>query len=296
MKTAGRIMDLPLVRGSNGLRTFLVAGWLGWQIESNWTDPLLFAIYSIARPLASVMILVVMYSVITGGAYREPIFAYIFLGNTLYLLVGQVITGVSWSVIDDREHYQTLRQLHTTPMDGYYYLMGRGVSKLVIAAISVVILIGFGKLFFNLPVYPAAVNWPLFLAGTVLGLISLASMGLILGSLTMMMARHYWSLGDAVAGALFLFSGAVFPLDILPAGLRTVGFIFPVTYWLEAARRALLGPQAALFPTLAGFSDAALLGILAAFSLALVVISSFFYRWCLHRAKEKGLIDMVTAY
>ena len=26
-------------------RSFRMATWLGWQIESNWTDPFLFAIY-----------------------------------------------------------------------------------------------------------------------------------------------------------------------------------------------------------------------------------------------------------
>ena len=33
-------------------RSFRMAAWLGWQIESNWTDPFLFAVYSIVKPLA----------------------------------------------------------------------------------------------------------------------------------------------------------------------------------------------------------------------------------------------------
>ena len=55
------------------------------------------------------------------------------------------------------------------------------------------------------------------------------------------MARHFWSVGEAVSGAMYLFTGAIFPLDVLPVWLRWIGFLFPVTYWLEAARRALLG-------------------------------------------------------
>lgn len=294
MKTA--LMDLPFIQKRDGLRSFLVASWLGWQIESNWTDPFLFAIYSIVRPLAGVLILVVMYSVITDGATQEPIFAYIYLGNALYILVGSIITGVSWSVIDDREHYRTLRQLHTTPMDGYYYLIGRGIARLIIAGISVIITILFGILVFQLPIHPAQINWSLLAASTLLGVLSLAGMGLILGSLTLMMARHYWSLGEAIAGGLFLFSGAIFPLDVLPRLLRPLGYLFPVTYWLEAARRALLGPGAALFPTLSPISNGALLAILAGFSLALFLASTVFYRWALHQAKEKGLIDMETSY
>ncbi len=66
-----RLLDLPAVRRNDGLRSFLVATWLGWQIESNWADPFLFAIYSVVRPVASVLILVVMYSIITQGAFRS---------------------------------------------------------------------------------------------------------------------------------------------------------------------------------------------------------------------------------
>ena len=241
---AQRLIELPLIRRSNALRTFIVSAWLGWQIESNWADPLLFAGYSIARPLASVFILVVMYSVITDGATGEPLFAYIYLGNALYILVGQIISGVSWAVINDREQYRTARQLYTTPMDGYFYLMGRGVARLLIGLVSVVITIGLGLILFHLPISLPTIDWPVFIVSTILGIISLATLGLVVGALSMMMARHFFQIGEAIAGALYLFTGAIFPLEVLPAWLRPLGLIFPVTYWLELARRALLGASA----------------------------------------------------
>ena len=55
------------MRHSVALRSFRTATWLGWQIESNWTDPFLFAVYSIVKPLAGAGILVVMYTIITRG-------------------------------------------------------------------------------------------------------------------------------------------------------------------------------------------------------------------------------------
>ena len=39
--------------------SFRIAAWLGWQIESNWADPFLFAVYSLVKPLAGAAILVV---------------------------------------------------------------------------------------------------------------------------------------------------------------------------------------------------------------------------------------------
>ena len=46
-----RVIDHPLIRRNDALLSFFTAAWLGWQIESNWADPFLFAIYSIARPI-----------------------------------------------------------------------------------------------------------------------------------------------------------------------------------------------------------------------------------------------------
>src|SRR6266478_1770863 len=50
---------------------------VGWKIESNWTDPVLFATYQVIRPLAS--LLIVAFIVIIGasvGAASNPTFDY----------------------------------------------------------------------------------------------------------------------------------------------------------------------------------------------------------------------------
>src|SRR5688500_19329839 len=120
---------------SESYRSFRMATWLGWQVESNWTDPFLFAIYVIIKPLATAAILVVMYSVITGGDYNSPLFPYIYLGNAFYIYVGAVMSGVSWAVIDDREHYKTLNYMYISPINIPFYLLGRRVSCFFIASV-----------------------------------------------------------------------------------------------------------------------------------------------------------------
>ena len=40
---------------------------LGWQMEANWTDPFLFFIYSVAKPVSAALILVVMLDIVSGG-------------------------------------------------------------------------------------------------------------------------------------------------------------------------------------------------------------------------------------
>ena len=277
-------------------RSFRIAAWLGWQIESNWTDPFLFAIYSIIKPLAGAAILVVMYSVITSANFTSPIFSYIYLGNAFYIYVGAVMTGISWAVIDDREHYKTLKYMYIAPINVPAYLIGRGVAKFLVGSISVIITIVFGVLFLHVNVDPAAINWPLFLLALMIGVVMLAMMGLILAGISLLIVQHVWFIGDAVAGALFLFSGAIFPLEVLPSWLRPLGFAMPVTYWLELLRRALVGHIAEAFPTLHAISNVQLIVILLGLSIIFGVISYFLFRFCEHIARERGMIDMVTNY
>ena len=161
--------------------SFRMAAWLGWQIESNWTDPLLFAIYSIIKPLAGASILVVMYSVINHADFSSPVFPYIYLGNAFYFYVGGVMTGVSWAIIDDREHYRTLKYIYIAPISVPTYLFGRAVARFVTTTFSVMITITCGVLFLHVPIHLAAVDWPLFIVSLLIGVLMLASVFFVLG-------------------------------------------------------------------------------------------------------------------
>jgi ABC-2 type transport system permease protein len=278
------------------LRTFGIAAWLGWQIESNWTDPFLFAVYSVVKPVAGAAILVVMYGVITGGDFTSPLFSYIYLGNAFYIYVGSVMAGISWAVIDDREHYKTLKYIYISPIRVPFYLAGRGVARFLTGTISVIITVGAGLLFLNLQLDFGEVNWLLFIAALALGVIMLANLGLLLAGITLMIAHHFFLIGEAVAGALYLFSGAIFPLEVLPNWLRPIGFAMPLTYWLELLRRALVGNVAQAFPTLADFNNMQLFDILTGLTAGFGILSILIFRWCDHQARERGLIDIVTNY
>jgi len=277
-------------------RSFRMAAWLGWQIESNWTDPFLFAVYSLIKPLAGAAILVVMYSIISGGDFSSPLFPYIYLGNAFYMYVGQVMSGISWAVIDDREHYKTLKYMYIAPIHIPTYLMGRGVARFLTASISVLVTILFGVTFLHLEIDLAAVQWGWFFGALAVGVLMLAMMGLLLAGITLLIVNHVWYIGDAVAGALYLFSGAIFPLDVLPVFLRPLGYIMPITYWLELLRRSLVGSVAEAFPALAGLSNAQLMGILVGLTVVFAVLARIEFRFCEHRARERGLLDRVTNY
>ena len=63
----GRTAPVRGVTLADAWRSFRTAIGLGWAIESNWSDPFLFAVYTLAKPLAAAGILVVMFQVVTQG-------------------------------------------------------------------------------------------------------------------------------------------------------------------------------------------------------------------------------------
>ena len=97
-----------------------------------------------------------------------------------------------------------------------------------------------------------------------------------------------------MAGALYLLCGVVFPLDVLPAWLQTVGRAIPLTYWVEGLRRALLDRPfgTALVP----HSDGALIVILFVSTATAMFAAVLFYRSMDRIARQRGLIDQLTEH
>ena len=131
----------PLARAS-AWRSFRTGTWLGWQIESNWADPCLFAIYVVIEaaragrhPGGDVR------ARSTRGAFASPVFTYMYLGNAFYIYVGAVMSGMGWAVVQDREHYRTLKNIYSAPVAVPFYLVGRGHRPVPHRLVSVVVIL-----------------------------------------------------------------------------------------------------------------------------------------------------------
>ena len=286
------------------LRTFRIAARLGWQIEGNWADPLVFFIFTVLRPMASAFIIVVMYNVIGGGT-RSDFFEYLFLSNALFVLVIGVMAGLSWTVIDDRENYKMLKYIYTSPARKFAYLIGRAVAKVVIGLLTMLLLLATGIFFLGVHVDPSRVEWGWLAVYFPLGIMILSGLGIVLAGISLVIARNGGFIGEVVAGVLLLFSGAYFPPDILPGLLREISLVMPTTYWLEAMRRAISGGvmsvningvTAPIAPSLAVWSNTQLLVLLGVCAVVSIIGSFYFFGWIEHQAKERGMIDRVTGY
>ncbi len=277
-------------------KTIRTAARLGWEMESNWTDPLLFTFYSILKPISSTLILVFMYLVITQGQAQGDRFAYIYVGNALFFFVAQIIFGVSSVLEQEREWFQTIRYLYISPVSFYTYLLGRAATQVAMASIAFVATMGFGILVLHIPIGLNPLDLPLLLASMVLGILAVAFTAIALAGLTFLTARHARGLAEGIPGIFYLFSGVVFPLALLPAWGQALGYGLPPTYWFALARTLLLPSIAPMDPVLGVMPPLLLLGILAGSTLVLGLVSYGSFKHLEGMARRRGRIDAPMGY
>jgi ABC-2 type transport system permease protein len=280
-------------------RTLRCAAWLGWQIDSNWASPHLFVLYVLVKPLAGSLGLVCMYwaaRAAAGGAVPAEYLPFLYLSSACFMLVGGVTVGMTHAVVSDRESYGMLKFIRISPAKFRSYLVGRGLSRAVQAGVGAVLTLGVGLALFpelRAALNPTGVAWGWLLLYLVSGVVMLVALGLLLAGAVLNMARYGMFLSEGIAGVLFLLSGAVFPIDVLPPWLRPFSLALPPTYWLEGMRRALLGPVALQSPLSAwGHGELAL--ALAGSTLALCLAAHLFFRWSERRAWRLGRYDQVS--
>jgi ABC-2 type transport system permease protein len=238
-----------------------------------------------------------MYSIIAslGGGTDIGLFHYMFVSNAFFMYVGQVLFGVAQIVHDDREHFQTMKYIYISPSNYFSYMIGRSVSKMIITSFAVIITMAFGVFLLDVPLNMFAVNWPLFGIIMVIGILCIMSFGLALAGLSFLTAKHQGGMNEGIAGIFYLFCGVVFPVSILPAWGMSFARILPITYWLELVRRTLnLG--VGMDSTLSAFSTNYCILILCLSTLVFSILAVAIFKAGDTIARQKGLIDMTTAY
>ncbi len=278
-------------RGTSAWRSLTTGARLGWAIESNWTDPLLFGIYSVARPVGAALVLVAIVWLISGGG-RPDYISYLIVGSACWTFVGGGMSGFVWAVLDDRERYRMLKYVVLSAARFLPFLVGRASAQLVAATAGFVVTLLVGVVFLEVQIDVTAIDWRLLVPTMAVGLGSIVALGLAVAGLCLTIRREAWSYPEAIAGGLYLLSGVIFPPDVLPAALQPVALAMPTTWWLEGVRRALLG-----IPTpeiLAGYSDTMVLLALCASTAVLTLASWAVFRTFERVARERGLIDQTT--
>lgn len=277
--------------------------WLGWQVESNWADLRLFVLYLVVKPVCGSLTLVCMvYAANAGFPGRVPLefLPFVFVSNACYGVVGAVMFGMSQVVISDRENYGMLKYIFISPGHFQAYFVGRGLARMMEGVIGTAITLAVGLLIPDIrrAFTASGVDVPWLLAFLLIGGVMLWAGGMILASAMLNMSRSGMFLSEGIASSVYLLSGVVFPLSVLPVWLQWVGMSLPTTYWLEGMRRSLTGlpPEGSPLANspLMQWSNGELAAALLASTAVLVAVSQWFYRYSVHRAWKRGKIEERT--
>jgi ABC-2 type transport system permease protein len=196
--------------------------------------------------------------------------------------------GLANGMADDRGEYRMLKYVYTSPIHFYVYLLGRGMAQLASAVASAAIVLVVATIALRLPIDPLRVNYPLLLAASFLAMLAVIAMAMAYG-LLLLLARDSHGYGDLGASVLYVVSGAIFPISVLPGILATVAALSPLVYWMELIRRTLLGAHATrMFPAL---SDADVLLRLVVATVVTLVLAHIVFTWADRVARQQGLID-----
>lgn len=278
------------------LKVVKQAIWVGWKVETNWTDPLIFAIYYLIRPLAGLLIVGFIFIIgsAAGGAFSPEYFAFMFIGNSFFIYVVQIMMTMSMLIHDDRAHYEVLKHIYLSPNSWSWYIIGRALNGVLNASVSLVLTIGFGVLIFQglpgvqIPINWAGIDFSLLALSLVLGIICFIAMGFVLCAINIMTSKVQFMLTEYVSGILYLFGGVVFMPEILPSWGQTISNALPITYFLRSVRFSILHQAVSSIQT-----D---LLYLVLTMISTIVIGFAVFKIAEYKARRDGLIDKKEEY
>jgi len=278
------------------LRAIKQAMWLGWKVETNWADPLVFAIYYLVRPVAGLLIVGFIFLVgsIVTGTVDPGLFTYLFIGNSFFIYTIQIMMTMTMLIHEDRSHYEVLKHIYLAPGSLSWYIVGRALNGVMNASVSLLLTLGIGTAIFQyglgirIPVDWLGTNWGMLSLTLLLGIICFMGMGFILCGINIMTSKVQFMLTEYVSGILYLFGGVVFMPSLLPSWGQLISNALPVTYFLNMVRFSLLHQ--------AGFDVQMNVLYLTATMIATLLLGLAVFRIAMFKARRDGLIDKKEEY
>jgi ABC-2 type transport system permease protein len=155
------------------------------------------------------------------------------LMGVVLVFVGTIATALG--VVRERQS-GTLEQLAVMPFRARDVLAGKLLPYLLVAAVDLVVIVAVGVLVFDVPFAGSPL---VFALGALLFLFVTVGTGVLISTVSE-------TQGQAIQLALLimlpqiLLSGLIFPLDAMPAGVRWIGYLLPLTYFIEVARGVMV--------------------------------------------------------
>ena len=147
--------------------------------------------------------------------------------------IGTIVTSLGLV----RERRQgTLEQLAVMPFRPSDVIVGKIAPYFLVASIDMVLVTVLGLVLFGVPFAGSPL---LFVVGAALFLVAVLGLGVLISSISQ-------TEGQAIQTAMFfllpqiLLSGMIFPLTAMPWGIRWIGYLLPLTYFIDISQGVML--------------------------------------------------------
>ena len=203
-----------------------------WVIGEFLSTPLWFFFFALG-----VTLFVPAASAATSARGPSTGFSYFFFGFIFLILFSTSVWGVGQSVRNEQES-GTLEQFFLAPANRATLILGRWArifltDSLIISYITLLLYLVGG-------IAVTILNPTLFLLSVGLYELSLIGFGLFMAGLTVRI-KAYNSIGNAIFFGYMIFTGALFPIAVLPQPVRYFSMLIPFTYLNDLMRHAALG-------------------------------------------------------
>lgn len=278
------------------LRTIKQSVWLDWKVETNWTDPLVFAIYYLIKPIAGLLIVGFIFLIgsAVSGVVDPELFIFLFIGNSFFIYVVQVMMLMSMLIHEDRAHYEVLKHIYLTPGSLHVYIIGRALNGVMNASIALLLTLGLGVAVFQYGLgVPIQIDWfsidfGLLGLSLLLGVVCFIAIGFVLCGINIMTSKVQFTLNEYVSGIFYLFGGVIFFPEILPLWGQYVSNALPITYFLRLVRFSFLHQGS--------FDVQMNLLYLFITTIATAIVGFAVFKVALYKARRDGLIDKKEEY
>jgi ABC-2 type transport system permease protein len=212
-------------------------------------------------------------------------------GYAIFVVVGSGMSGlwgsllfVSGNSITWERHFGTLETLSGVPTPMQVVVIGKVLANVTQSLLSMIVTYMLASMVLR---FPLSISHPeFFIPSMVLTVFSFISFGLIISPLFILNPQiQMWQNG--LEFPVFIISGFLFPVALLPIWTRPISWIFP-TYWAAKALHASSsGTGEIAREVLVSW------GALVVLSCFYLSISALFFRLIIRKAKEAGTLDMV---
>jgi len=163
--------------------------------------------------------------------------AYVAIGNAVQFVAFSTLMGVAITMVGEK-WFGTLDLLLASPASRLLIFASRALVHVFDGVLGAVIGLIYGAWLFGVSF--AQADLPALAIVLVVSSLTMTSLGLIIASLGLF-TRTVEPIMNATYLLVFLLAGISFPIEQLPAALRAVSYLIPLTYGVDAARQAIAG-------------------------------------------------------